>query len=88
MTHFVSTPTSHTTCPRCDAPLLVAIDEGLAARVDATPINRHQEIAALVAGKWTYTHAGHQLIHRDPARIRSNQPPGTIHAQHLCGSTR
>lgn len=81
--HLVSTQATATTCPRCDTPLLVALDEGLTARVDAKPIQPSKEIAVLLEGRWTYNHAHKQLAHRDPARIRTDRT-NPIHAEHRC----
>jgi len=68
--HFVSTPAAETTCPRCRAQLLTALDEGLRATVDADPLDPAAEIAALLAGKWTYTLTSNRhLVHRTPERI-------------------
>ncbi|GIJ51298.1 hypothetical protein Val02_81840 [Virgisporangium aliadipatigenens] len=83
MSHLISTDATRTSC-RCGAVVLVAVDEGLAVRADADPIPPTAEIAALVDGRWTYTHAGGQLIYRDAARIRSNTPAGCIHREHRC----
>src|SRR5690606_42066306 len=56
MIHFISTTATETTCPRCRARLLTAFDEGLRVTVDAEPLAKPaDEIAALLAGKWTYT---------------------------------
>ena len=83
--HLVSTKITHTRCPHCRAHILVALDNGIPARVDPTPLlNRTAEIAALLAGRWTYElHLG-ELMHRDAARIHANNTRGTIHADHQC----
>lgn len=86
MSHLISTTATETTCPRCHTPLLVALDDGLPARVDAQPLpDRAAEIAALLDNRWTYTrtHYG-QLIHRDATRIAARTLQGTIHAEHKC----
>ena len=83
--HLISTRTQTQTCPGCQAPLLVALDEGEPARADATPITIQQEIAVLLDNRRTYTHTqGRSLIHRTPERIRSGWPTGTIHPAHKC----
>lgn len=86
MSHFASTPATDTTCPRCRANLLTALDEGLRARVDATPLaDRQAEIAALLQGRWTYTRiANGQLVHRDAPRIAAGALRGPTHAEHKC----
>jgi hypothetical protein len=83
MPWWASTTVTATNCHRCDGLLLVALEEGIVARVDAHPIPRERELESLLAGKRTYTHARHQLIFRDPARIRSHDPD-PIHAEHQC----
>lgn len=83
--HFISTTARNTTCPTCRAHTLTAHDEGLPATVDATPIPATDEIAALLAGKRTYTKTrGGQLIHRQAGRIRGGWLKGDIHAEHKC----
>lgn len=87
MTHLASTTAKPQPCPRCHRATLVALDEGISARVDAAPLADQQtEIAALLENRWTYTltNWGH-LVHRDPTRIAANTIQGTIHAEHRCG---
>jgi hypothetical protein len=83
--HLITTRARTTTCPGCAAPILTAIDAGLPAHVNPTPIPPQQEATILLTGAWTYTHttAGH-LIHRHPDHIRTGQPTGPIHATHKC----
>lgn len=84
--HFISTVAAEATCPRCRARTLTALDEGIPARVDATPLpDRQAEIAALLNGQWTYvlTNNKHLAI-RDASRITGNSLRGTIHAEHKC----
>lgn len=86
MIHFISTTATETTCPRCRAHLLTAFDEGLRVTVDAEPLAKPaDEIAALLAGKWTYTLTRNRhLVHRTPERIAAGTPAGSIHATHKC----
>ncbi len=83
--HLVSTTATPRTCT-CGAPILTAHDEGLPARVDATPIPIGDEIATLLTGRRTYTHTWiGQLIHRTPGRIASRRlDHHPIHAEHRC----
>ncbi|MBM0274121.1 hypothetical protein [Micromonospora tarensis] len=83
---FKSTLTAPTRCPRCHAPTLTALDEGIPARVNATPLpNRQAEIDALIQGLMTYTHTNNRhLVYRTPERITANTLRGTIHAEHHC----
>ena len=84
--HLVSTVTTEARCHRCHAPLLTALDDGVPARVDATPLpDRTAEINALLDGRWTYTHtANRHLVLRDEHRIATNALNGTVHAEHTC----
>ena len=86
MIHFISTTATETTCPRCHARLLTAFDEGLRVTVDAEPLAKPaDEIAALLAGKWTYTLTRNRhLVHRTPERIAAGTLAGSIHAAHKC----
>lgn len=84
---MISTLTKPGTCPRCHSQLLVALDAGLPAQVDATPITTSQEIAALIEGRWTYLHIHQQLIHRTAAIITGGRT-GNIHAEHRCHPDR
>jgi hypothetical protein len=85
VSHFASTPAAEATCPRCHRPILTALDEGLRARVDPTPVTAAEEITALLAGRWTYTllASGH-LVHRDSHRITAGTLHGPTHAEHRC----
>ncbi|MFI6160370.1 hypothetical protein ACIA59_10520 [Micromonospora haikouensis] len=84
--HLISTVATETRCHRCHAPILTALDDGVPARVDATPLpDRTAEINALLDGRWTYTHtANRHLVIRDEHRIASTTITGTIHAEHKC----
>jgi hypothetical protein len=83
--HLVSTNTRETTCRRCGAAVLTALDEGLTATVDPKPIPPNNEVAILLTGRRTYTKTnGGQLIHREAGRIRGGWLRGTIHAEHQC----
>lgn len=87
--HLISTRSQQSTCRRCGATLLAAHDQGMPVVVDATPLpDRGAEIAALLRGLRTYTHAYRQLIYRSPERIESGWPAGTIHASHQCPQQR
>lgn len=84
--HLISTTATDRTCPRCHAPILTALDEGLPATIDREPIAATTEVAILLTGRRTYTKThGGQLIHRTPERIRGGWlRGGTIHAEHKC----
>ncbi|MEU4367533.1 hypothetical protein [Micromonospora chersina] len=84
--HLISTVATDHRCDRCHAPIIAALDDGIPARVDATPLrDRQAEIAALLDGKWTYVLTlNRHLIHRDASRITANTLTGTIHAEHKC----
>jgi hypothetical protein len=85
MSHLISTPATAQTCPRCGAPILTALDEGIPARVDQDPVDNAGEISAILDGRWTFvlTQFRH-LVHRDAHRITAGKPRGTIHAEHHC----
>lgn len=82
--HLISTRVVQRQCPRCGTELLVAIDEGIPAHVDAAPIDPADEIAALLTGRWTYALRRGELVHRDEYRIRGGYAGEAIHAQHRC----
>lgn len=85
--HLITTTAKESHCGRCGAAILTATDEGLNARVDATPLrDRHAEIAALLDGRRTYKRAlGGQLHYRDEYQLRKPDEPGQhIHAEHRC----
>lgn len=88
MTYLITTPVKGATCSRCDQLVLTGIAEGLSARVDMTPLNATGEIAALLAGQWTYTLTRTGLIHRDATRIAANTIHGPILATHRCRQPR
>ncbi|MFY1658553.1 hypothetical protein [Micromonospora sp. WMMD1274] len=84
--HLISTVATDHRCDRCHTPIITALDDGIPARVDATPLpDRQTEIDALLNGKFTYTLTlNRHLIHRDADRITANTLTGTIHAEHKC----
>ncbi|NIL59927.1 hypothetical protein [Salinispora arenicola] len=84
--HLTSTSATETRCPRCRTALLTALDDGIPARVNATPLpDRQAEITALINGQWTYTLTRNQhLVIRDAERITADTLQGTIHAEHTC----
>jgi hypothetical protein len=85
--YLVTTRAQPAACPRCEAPTLVGLAEGITARVDAAPLpDRQAEIAALLAGLHTYTRLSNsELIYRDASRIRDPRlNRRDIHAQHKC----
>lgn len=89
--HLVTTIAKQQRCHRCRAPILTALDEGLTARVDATPLrNRDAEIAALLDNRRTYNYTSYgHLYYRDEWRIAASIPPGTaIHAEHKCSTQK
>jgi hypothetical protein len=86
MSWFQSTRTTESRCPRCHASILTGLDEGLTARVDATPLpNPQAEIDAIIRDLRTYTLTQFGwLVFRDATRIKGGTPRGTIHAEHKC----
>lgn len=83
--YLVSTQAVDTAC-WCGAPVLRALDEGLEAKVDVAPVDRAGEIAALLAGRHTYSLSprSRYLIYRSAEHILAGDLKGTVHAQHRC----
>lgn len=51
---MISTPAVLTGCPRCGTQILLGHDQGLPIRATAQPLDPHQELAELLAGRHTY----------------------------------
>jgi hypothetical protein len=84
---LISTPAGAGKCRRCRAALLVGYDRGLLARVDADPVDRVGEFAALVDGRWTYARlADGSLMHRDADAITAGQAGRGVYVEHRCHS--
>lgn len=90
MTHFVSTVVELSTCHRCGLPILRALDEGIAARVDLVPLpDLAAEIAAIATGRQTYTRLRNgTLAYRDETRLADPKLASPVHAQHACPTRR
>jgi hypothetical protein len=87
-------------CKRCGAPLLVGLDADDVARfvrVDAEPVDRVAEVAALLRGIRSCNLQGGKLWHRDPHHLGVTQYESTrttqqhepeteqpIHLEHEC----
>ena len=83
--HLATTTITGTACRHCHALVLTGLAEGLQAWVDPTPLNQAGEIAALIAGRWTYTLTRAGLVHRSHWRIGDTRITGPILAEHRCG---
>lgn len=81
--HLVTTQTLVDVCRRCRRPTLVGLAEGLRAVVDLVALDPAGERAAILAGRWTYTLAGRELVHRDAGRIAGTLR-GPVLATHEC----
>lgn len=81
---LITTATLAAIHPRCGTAVLEGWAEGLFARVDLTPLNRHGEIAALLASLQTYTLTRIGLVHRDATRIAGATLAGPVLAEHQC----
>lgn len=82
--HLISTRAVERRC-RCGSTILAGLDEGLPVRVDATPVDRAGELAALLEGRWTFARSRvGLLIHRNESRVRGGLVGESIHAQHRC----
>lgn len=66
--HLETTPALVHACKRCGRPVLYGLAEGLHARADIAPIGQAAEIAAVIAGRSTYTLRRSGLIQRDASR--------------------
>lgn len=82
--HFITDAVTGAICPRCGSPQLTGWAEGLRARVDLVPLNAAGEVAAILAGLWTYTLARIGLIYRDAGRIRDARLRGPVLSAHQC----
>lgn len=82
--HLISTQVLASTCRRCGVMILSGLAEGLHAHVDLGQLDRAGEIAALLAGRWTYTLHSGELIYRDITRIAGNSISGPVLAAHRC----
>jgi hypothetical protein len=82
--HLITTPATGQACRHCHTPVLAGLAEGLHTRVDLTPLNPADEVAALLTGRWTYTLTRTGLIHRDATRIAGDTLTGPILADHKC----
>jgi hypothetical protein len=71
-------------CPRCRRPLLTGLAEGIHAYVDITPLTPAGEIAAVLAGRQTYTLRRTGLIQRDAYRRADPALASPVLAQHDC----
>jgi hypothetical protein len=78
-----TTPLVHT-CRRCDRPVIYGLAEGVPARCDPTPINTVGEIAAVMAGRRTYTLQRTGLVERDALRRSDPNLTGPVLAEHDC----
>ena len=78
-----------TTCPRCHAAVIRALDAPVAAldvRLDPVPLDIRAELAALISGRLTYdlipAGFGQEIEYRDEMRIRKRNYP--VLAEHQC----
>lgn len=53
--HLIDEPAQLQACHRCGAQILWAMEGGIEIRADLLPLNLAQEVAALKAGRRTYT---------------------------------
>jgi hypothetical protein len=72
------------TCARCEARILTGLAEGIHAYVDLTPVTTAGEIAALLAGRETYTLRRYGLIRRDVYRRTDPALATPVLADHDC----
>lgn len=77
-------------CRRCHTPVIYGLAEGVTARADLLPITSAGEIAAVLAGRQTYTVRRSGLIRRDAGRRADPTLASPVLAEHRCsrrGST-
>lgn len=86
--HFETTTPVVVTCHRCDRPTIYGLAEGFIARADPAPLDQTQEIAAVVAGRQTYTLLRSGLVHRDAGRRSDPSLAGVVLAEHACPDPR
>lgn len=82
--HLETTQAFVHTCPRCRATILYGLAEGIPARVDPEPVDQPGEIAAVVAGRQTYTLTRGGLVQRDAGRRSDPSLTGPVLAAHDC----
>lgn len=86
--HLETTPPLVHTCRRCGRPVVYGLAEGIPARVDTIPVDQAGEIAAVVAGRQTYTLRRSGLIHRDVRRRSDPTLAGPVLVEHACATRR
>ncbi len=83
--HLISTRAIEGQC-RCGLLILAGLDEGISVKVDATPVDRSGELAALLDGRKTFALVAHELVHRHPGRIRFGLTGSSVHVEHRCAA--
>jgi hypothetical protein len=75
-------PATARTCS-CGAAIIAGLSEGVPVRVDVHALTVEGELAAILAGRMTFTLVGGALVHRDEFRIKVSRK-GPIFASHKC----
>jgi hypothetical protein len=82
--HLETTPPLVHSCKRCARPVLYGLAEGSHARADIAPVSQFGEIAAVLAGRATYTLRRSGLIQRDASRRSDPSLASPVLVQHAC----
>lgn len=88
--HFETSEPVALTCRGCRQPVIYGLAEGVTARADLMPLTSLQEIAAVLAGRRTFTLRRSGLIERDAGRRSDPTLASPVLAEHRCsgkGST-
>ncbi|MFE3449643.1 hypothetical protein ACFXJ8_11975 [Nonomuraea sp. NPDC059194] len=87
---MISSPAVLDSCPRCGGLILVAHTDGIPARADAAPLDPHQELAAILDGRFTYDvqplglPRKPYLMYRHSFRIARSTREWKVVATHKC----
>lgn len=86
--HFETTPPLVHRCRRCAQPVIYGLAEGVPARTDVHPIDAAAEVAAVAAGRQTYTLTRLGLVHRDAYRRCDPALASPVVVDHECPQRR
>ena len=84
---LISTPTISRLCQRCQGWILEAYVNGFLTKVEPTPLNLEDELAARLQGRRIFQTFGTLepiLIHRGLAHIKSEKQDAKVLASHDC----
>lgn len=81
--HLITTTPTATTCRHCRRPILAATIGGLDRHLDLVQLTPAGELAALLAGRATFTLRGDLLARRTVHHIRGGSPTPVL-PEHAC----